>query len=437
LNPALSRIITSQHGYFTRKQAIATGYPDNHHAEHCRKGEWLYVDRGLYRLPDSVESKESWLMRWVLWARTRSGRPVGVVRNRSALYYYGVIDSLLEIVELYVPQEFKRLSADGCSIVKTDLEGIHYRVFGRLRVTSPMQSLGDCMADPLIPRQEGISFIIKALRMELVKDYQLNLLGLTERELAAIKSEAYCQEGLPAMKNDSSVPKQSAGKFLAYKNLRSVSALTLVELLVVIAIISILSALMLPILGQARKQARQIECASQLRQLALCRTLYIDDNRECFPYYQTGMGTWASIMHPEYVEQPGYDKMVPKYRKGGLLVCPDLAGDPYWPDWNVDYRWLVDTYTFNVSAGGGTYGIWKKLNRPSETLLFCDAGSVNGQSYRVNATSLINKNDPPILSDRHSQGLNIVFCDGHTKHHKGVMPDMLPTVKTEWPWCEP
>lgn len=60
-------------------------------------------------------------------------------------------------------------------------------------------------------------------------------------------------------------------------------AFTLWELLVVMAILSLLTALLLPVLGRAREAGRATACTGHLRQIGLALQMYVDQNRQRFP----------------------------------------------------------------------------------------------------------------------------------------------------------
>jgi prepilin-type N-terminal cleavage/methylation domain-containing protein len=64
--------------------------------------------------------------------------------------------------------------------------------------------------------------------------------------------------------------------------MRPCRGFTLIELLVVIAIIAILAAILFPVFAQAREKARQTQCLSNARQLALAVQSYLQDHEEAF-----------------------------------------------------------------------------------------------------------------------------------------------------------
>jgi prepilin-type N-terminal cleavage/methylation domain-containing protein/prepilin-type processing-associated H-X9-DG protein len=92
--------------------------------------------------------------------------------------------------------------------------------------------------------------------------------------------------------------------------MQSRRAFTLIELLVVIAIIAILAAILFPVFAQARMAARKTNDLSQLKQLALAKTMYIgdfDDAFLAFPWAPAAVDLgphWADRLQP-YVKNRG------------------------------------------------------------------------------------------------------------------------------------
>ena len=69
---------------------------------------------------------------------------------------------------------------------------------------------------------------------------------------------------------------------------------TLIELLVVIAIIAILAAMLLPALSSARESAKESNCASKMKQLAMAGIMYSGDNNDYFHYCDPNFGSKKS-----------------------------------------------------------------------------------------------------------------------------------------------
>lgn len=70
---------------------------------------------------------------------------------------------------------------------------------------------------------------------------------------------------------------------------------TLVELLTVIAIVGILAAILIPVVGSARKSAQTSACSANLRQISIGVILYAQDNRGRLPSARDSNGNWLGI----------------------------------------------------------------------------------------------------------------------------------------------
>jgi prepilin-type N-terminal cleavage/methylation domain-containing protein/prepilin-type processing-associated H-X9-DG protein len=95
---------------------------------------------------------------------------------------------------------------------------------------------------------------------------------------------------------------------------------TLIELLVVIAIIAILAAILFPVFAKAREKARQITCASNLKQLGLGIAMYIQDYDENLPSGNDNVPATPTADINGWAAQ-----IMPYLKSNGILHCPDDA----------------------------------------------------------------------------------------------------------------
>jgi len=97
-----------QQGYFTAKQAAAAGYQLGSQAHHVKSGNWVRVERGIYRLARFPQSNEEQLVIYHLWSRNRAGVPEGVYSHQTALSIHELSDVNPSKLHMTVPPTFRR-----------------------------------------------------------------------------------------------------------------------------------------------------------------------------------------------------------------------------------------------------------------------------------------------------------------------------------------
>jgi prepilin-type N-terminal cleavage/methylation domain-containing protein/prepilin-type processing-associated H-X9-DG protein len=212
---------------------------------------------------------------------------------------------------------------------------------------------------------------------------------------------------------------------------------TLVELLVVIAIIAALTSMFAPVLAQVQNKARGYVCASNLRQIGMATSFYLQDYDEQFAAPNVSSYGWIPDVHSAYIKQ---------WR---VWVCPSDSTAQVWdgiwnsPTFQVRTSYLWNAYIFQGDASNYRYSIHEaSLSYPATLVVwaeaFANAGWVNdalplsapepGRAYLHNAYGdnlNASKYDPTAgscparhenpLDTVHAEGGNYVFADGHTK----------------------
>ncbi len=229
-------------------------------------------------------------------------------------------------------------------------------------------------------------------------------------------------------------------------------AFTLIELLVVIAIIAILAAILFPVFGRARENARRSSCQSNLKQIGLGILQYTQDNDERLVGNSYGSDQ-ASNSTTNY---KWMDAVFPYVKSEQIFSCPsDIDETVGGVTYTNQYK-LNTTLTAPSSSYFGSYGMnaaygnngsideggpgisggrsLASLPDPTGTVWVMDAalatvGATYGK-YRFNfhvygnftptgSPRRVHVSDYCAeMSERHLETINVLYLDGHVKASK-------------------
>ena len=222
-------------------------------------------------------------------------------------------------------------------------------------------------------------------------------------------------------------------------------AFTLIELLVVIAIIAILASILFPVFARARENARRASCSSNLKQIGLGIMQYIQDYDEHYPLYRSNTAANATPSNPY-----GWaDEIQPYLKSTQIFQCPSESNaapvggsgsafegqaDPTKAPTSAAPAGYTD-YSYNMmlsSDNGGNFdrGISQAaLTQVSLTVMNLDDQPYTSASWAWGCGSLaacspypagLAKSSTAATANRHLNGINIAFADGHVKWYKSA-----------------
>jgi prepilin-type N-terminal cleavage/methylation domain-containing protein/prepilin-type processing-associated H-X9-DG protein len=200
-------------------------------------------------------------------------------------------------------------------------------------------------------------------------------------------------------------------------------AFTLIELLVVIAIIAILAAILFLVFAQARDAARAMSCMSNMRQISTGTQLYVQDYDERLFFRsaskpaQTRIGAATSGNALKW-----WNQVMPYVKNSAVFACPSDAGPTPSPDAN-GHNTVLRSFVASAAVESLSPA---QVSRPSETIVISEKWdrAADGTPITDSWIEVFGGDFAPDparpghifkMADRHRNGINCAFFDGHAK----------------------
>ncbi len=199
-------------------------------------------------------------------------------------------------------------------------------------------------------------------------------------------------------------------------------AFTLIELLTVIAIIGILAAILIPVVGTVRKNARITSSMNNLRQLGSAMQLFINDNKQTLPvrdrfhpthYWLRELWrvTYSSRPFPAFATT--YDNFVRDF-SGTIFHTPLMSSDSN-PEETSSYGYNFALLKFPATPTRPLP--LREVANPARTVAIGDSSQVT--LFRTTAMP------------RNNGYVNCVFVDGHVDRVRPAISGNLNPPGTE------